>query len=220
MAGKVTLTGWSVDPRGRVRTTADLTPVDIQRPMDAFGRIRVSEVTSLLDIKHITDKNSLLVDEKTNGTANSAHSTTNSSVTMTTAASGDYVIRQSKQRPPYRNAKSHQLFFTFDRFELQQNVSKQVGAYNATTTAPYAASIDGIFLQSSTQYSFNIYKSGTATAIIPRSDWDDPLDGTGESGIALDFSKPQILVIDYEWLGVGAVRFSFVVNGIKAHLRT
>jgi hypothetical protein len=41
----------------------------------------------------------------------------------------------------------------------------------------------------------------------------DKLDGTGASGITLDFTKTQILIIDLEWLGVGRVRFGFVVDG-------
>lgn len=39
------------------------------------------------------------------------------------------------------------------------------------------------------------------------------MDGTGPSGVTLDWSKTQILWIDYEWLGVGLVRFGFVVDG-------
>jgi intein/homing endonuclease len=42
----------------------------------------------------------------------------------------------------------------------------------------------------------------------------DKMDGTGPSGIVMNFAKPQILVIDLQWLGTGRVRFGFIVNGI------
>lgn len=49
---------------------------------------------------------------------------------------------------------------------------------------------------------------------VAQSAWNlDPLDGTGISGITLDISKTQIFVFDYEWLGVGRVRFGFNIDG-------
>jgi len=40
------------------------------------------------------------------------------------------------------------------------------------------------------------------------------MDGLGGSGVTLDLSKAQILATEYEWLGVGTVRVSFVINGV------
>jgi len=49
---------------------------------------------------------------------------------------------------------------------------------------------------------------------VAQSSWNlDKLDGTGESGIDLDFTKTQIFIIDFEWLGVGRVRMGLVHNG-------
>ena len=39
------------------------------------------------------------------------------------------------------------------------------------------------------------------------------MDGTGPSGLTLDFTKTQLFVIDMEWLGVGRVRFGFYAYG-------
>ena len=41
-----------------------------------------------------------------------------------------------------------------------------------------------------------------------------PLDGNGSSKVMLDFTKSQIFVIDFEWLGVGCVRCGFMIDGI------
>lgn len=42
---------------------------------------------------------------------------------------------------------------------------------------------------------------------VARSAWDDPLDGTGRSGINLDFTKLNVFYIQYKYLGAGAINF-------------
>lgn len=50
---------------------------------------------------------------------------------------------------------------------------------------------------------------------VTQAFWNlDPLDGSGPSGIVLDTTKVNILVIDYEWLGSGTIRFGFVLGGV------
>jgi hypothetical protein len=41
----------------------------------------------------------------------------------------------------------------------------------------------------------------------PRSEFNDPLDGTGNSGIDLDITKGNVFKIDYQWLGFGTINF-------------
>lgn len=60
----------------------------------------------------------------------------------------------------------------------------------------------------------------TTNTQVAQADWNqDPLDGTGPSGITLDASKAQILYMDIEWLGLGTVRTGFIINGalVPAH---
>lgn len=50
--------------------------------------------------------------------------------------------------------------------------------------------------------------------VIERSDWNgDKLDGTGESGVTLDLTQSQIFGIDFEWLGVGTIRYFVFIDG-------
>lgn len=49
--------------------------------------------------------------------------------------------------------------------------------------------------------------SKTVDVRVPRSQWDDPLDGTGPSGYVLDLTKMQMFYIDYSWYGAGFVRW-------------
>lgn len=70
---------------------------------------------------------------------------------------------------------------------------------------------------------FNLSTTGTITATlttlqngstptdnwIPQSQWNrDPMNGTGPSRLTLDPSKLNVFQIDFQWLGVGVMRFS------------
>lgn len=182
--------------------------------IDAFGRWRVSEVTTQLDIKYVLDNNPLFVDEETIGTGSS--NTTGSETTMSTAAASDAVIRQTFQRGVYQSGKSAEIYRTFRGFETVINGEKLIGYYSASTTTPFTANKDGILLRSDgTTIYAETYNNGTATSSVARANWYDPLDGTGISGINHNFDLNTILNIDFEWLSYGRVRFFIVDRGLK-----
>ena len=183
--------------------------------VDAFGRLRVGSPTTLFDSKQLYDKQPLFWDEAVSGaTETSVHSTTEASTVMTVNAASDYVIRQTKMRFNYQPGKSQEVLCSFTLGTGVANVVKRVGYFNSSTVAPYNTSYDGIYLeQDGGTQSIVQSKSGTASSIAQAS-WNiDPMDGTGPSGVTIDWSKSQILFIDFEWLGVGRVRVGFVVDG-------
>lgn len=48
---------------------------------------------------------------------------------------------------------------------------------------------------------------------VARSSWNgDKVDGSGPSGVILNKNATQVIVVDYEWYGAGAVKFSFVIG--------
>ena len=188
--------------------------------IDAFGRVRVSNLTTLIDIKQLYDKQPLLVDEIIIDLATSVHSTTNASVTMSTGVNAEAVIRQTFQRANYQSGKSHLCLFTFGDFDLSTGITKRVGYFSSSTTLPFTADLDGIFLQNDgSNVSLQVYRTGTNTFSVNQSAWDDPMDGSGASGITIDWTKDQIFAVDFEWLGAGRIRFYFVIDGVfyKVH---
>jgi hypothetical protein len=70
--------------------------------------------------------------------------------------------------------------------------------------------------------SLNIRSYATGNAVdtkVVQSSWNlDKLDGTGASGLTLNLSRAQILVIDFQWLGVGRVRIGFDIDGILVYV--
>lgn len=186
---------------------------DDNATIDAFGRLRVSNPETLFDSKQLHDKQPQYYDEVLNGTATAVHSSPNAETIMSVAANGDYAIRQTKQRFNYQPGKSQLILCTFTLGTQTANVTKRVGYFNSNTTAPYTGGFDGLYLEDDGS-TFNLCqsKSGTTTSVA-RSSWNDPMDGTGPSGRTIDFTKSQILYIDFEWLGVGRVRMGFVIDG-------
>jgi len=93
-------------------------------------------------------------------------------------------------------------------------VTSRIGYFDATGANNLTPN-NGIYFECDGTLSWNICKNGTVTENITQDNWNvDKLDGTGASGITLDLEATQIIVIDFEWLGVGRVRVGFVIDGL------
>lgn len=179
--------------------------------LDAFGRLRVSEPYTLLDTKQLVDKLPLFYDEVITGAgATSVHNPNRASTLMSVPSNVvSSVVRQTKLRGTYQPGKSLLTLMTFVLGETGSGITKRVGYFDEK---------NGLFLQCDDGVLSVVrrtYASGVAVDNgVLQDDWNiDKLDGTGKSGITLDFTKTQILLIDLEWLGVGRVRFGFVIDG-------
>jgi hypothetical protein len=134
-----------------------------------------------------------------------------------TTTSGDEVIRQTKRVFPYQPGKSLLALMTFVMAPTQTNLRQRIGYFGAN---------DGLYLeQNDTDARFVLRKSTSGsvddTEYVTQANWNvDKFDGTGPSGITLDFTKSQILFFDIEWLGVGDVRCGFYSHGkpVIAHI--
>lgn len=178
--------------------------------VDAFGRLRVSQPFTLFDSQNRFQSDPQF-DTSTSGSATATHLPNESSVALAvTTASGDEVIRETKRVFPYQPGKSLLTLCTFVMATSQANLRQRVGYFGAN---------DGVYFeQNDTDKRFVIRTSTSGSAsdarYVTQANWNtDKLDGTGPSGHTLDVTKTQILMIDYEWLGVGTVRCGFVING-------
>ena len=174
---------------------------------DAFGRSRVSEPETIFDSKLLHDKAPLFWDEQITdggGSPTSVHTPSQASVTMTVNDTGDKVIRQTKVRPNYQPGKSQLMFFTAVPNGFETGVRKRIGAFDVN---------DGVFFELDGDTAYTVVRKAGVDTKVPMASWDDSMDGNGSSGTILDFTKDQIFVIDFEWLGVGIVRYGFVVDG-------
>lgn len=179
--------------------------------LDAFGRLRTSGITSLIDVKSIHSKLPLTVDEKGGGTYSSTLS--NSSVVMTVSGTGSYVVRQTYKSAPYQAGKSQIFEASFANFGTQSNVIKRVGYFSATFSSPYNSYFDGFFLESNgitNAITFQIWRDGTNVLTATSSNWLS----TDYDVSILDWNKTQLMITDFQWLGVGRLRFYMVIDGV------
>jgi len=182
---------------------------------DAFGRLRVSNPLTIFDSKNVMSKNNLF-DEDLTGSGTVTYTANKSTVNLNvTTASGDKVIRQSKRVMSYQPGKSLLNLNTFVMQTPEANLKQKVGMFDANNGIFFMA--DGTTLKIVRR----TYTSGSAVDTEKsQSEWNgDKLDGTGASGYDLNVDKASILFMDFEWLGMGAVRVGFVIDGkfITAH---
>ena len=177
---------------------------------DAFGRLRVSNPFTLFESSFTYDIQPILYEkvETTSGTV--THNATARAATLTAAGTnGSLAALQSRQYIPYEKGKSQLVKITFELGVAVANVRRRAGYFAAT---------NGFYLeQTSSGLSFVRRSSATGSLVntpIAQADWNlDTMDGSGPSGVTIDPTKAQILVIDGQWLGVGRVRMGFNVDG-------
>lgn len=182
--------------------------------IDAFGRLRVSEPYTIFDSKQINNEHETFYwdDQQVSGGGTTSTYLTNRASTVLGVAlnTAGLRVRQTKQRFNYQPGKSQMSFITFVLGEAQSGITREVGLFDAQ---------NGIFLrqtESGLALVVRSYVTGAAVdSVVNQANWNlDILNGSGDSGYALDQTKAQILFIDYEWLGVGRVRVGFVFDGI------
>jgi hypothetical protein len=181
--------------------------------VDAFGRFRVSEPYSLFD-----SQNKYAADNQFDTSTATGGSTTylanESTVRMdVTTTSGSEVVRQSYRTMLYQPGKSLLVLATFVMNSPKANLRQRVG---------YFSTQNGLYFEQTgaspgtKAFVLRTYISGSVdntTRRVEQSSWNgDKLDGTGASGLTLDLTKPQILWMDFEWLGVGNIRCGFIIN--------
>ena len=178
--------------------------------IDAFGRLRVSTPFTLFDSSHRFADNGLWsTSTATGGTAtfNTAQGLMDLAVT---AASGSEVIRETTKVFSYQPGKSLLVLSTFVMSPVKTNLRQRVGYYG--TNNGYYLELNNTTTVSFVERSF--VTGAVANTPVAQASWNvDPMNGSGPSGITIDFTKAQILFMDLEWLGVGTVRIGFVIDG-------
>ena len=179
--------------------------------LDAFSRLRISEVVTLFDSQQTYGDSALTWENFAVGTGSVSNSLNTSSILLNTGgtASGDKLYRQTKMYMRYQPGKSLMIFETFVFAAAQTNLRQRIGYFDTN---------NGYYLEQ-TGSTINVVERSFITGSvvntpIPQASWNlDTLNGSGPSGVTLDLTKAQILVIDLQWLGVGRVRIGFNMNG-------
>lgn len=183
--------------------------------IDAFGRLRISEPRTVFDSRQLFDSSPLFWDDQeVSGTGTTSTYSTNSSSTVmgVAGATAGKRVRQTFMRFNYQPGKSQLVFMT--------GVLRKTGSGTGITQALGAFDDNnGVFFrdnEGTVEAVIRSFTTGSAVDnAVAQSNWNiDTMDGNGQTGINLDFTKAQIFFFDFEWLGVGRVRMGFVIDGI------
>jgi len=179
--------------------------------IDAFGRQRFSQPYTLADYSHAYGQEEEMITE-TSGSGTTSNKPDQASIELSLGTGAtDYVVHQSRQYHQYQPGKSQLVMMSFNFQTVRANTSKRVGYFDDR---------NGVFLQQAGDGTISIvkrsYSSGAAVdTTIDQADWNiNKLDGSEASaGITLDLTKSHLLIIDFQWLGVGRIRVGFAIGG-------
>ncbi|MHC4644173.1 MAG: hypothetical protein ACYTBJ_01630 [Planctomycetota bacterium] len=183
--------------------------------IDAFGRWRVSNPETLFDSKQIFDNQPLFWDESLESGAGitSSHSTDTASTTISsTLNTAGKFTRQTFMSFNYQPGKSQLILMTgvLDLSGGGTGVQRRLGLFNDD---------NGLFFEDN-EGTVNVVRRTNVTGTpvdnkVAQSSWNvDVMDGSGPSGVTVDWTKTQIFFIDFEWLGVGRVRMGLLIGGV------
>lgn len=193
---------------------------------DAFGKLRVTLPNSILDLKFPvgasgnTGSFNFLSNNQQICTLVGTGATgiyKDAKLVASVSGTNSYYISQSRIYTVYQSGKS--LLFMgsalLNNGSNGTNVYTRIGYfdnYTPITTVPVTK--NGLYFEyNNNVISINYSNNGNIIS-VPQTSWNiDKMNGTGTSGIYLDFTKAQLFVIDLEWLSVGRVRFGFYIYG-------
>lgn len=219
-------------------TTGTLILTASQYNGDGFGRIRVSNPSTLFEVNFLYDKQPQKIQEVTTGSGTSTFVGNLSYISMSTTGASGSVVRQSKEYIPYQPGKSKLVFLSGILAEtnpLPANITTRIGHYDSyeqktLETNPIG---NGHFFEmvgGATPVVNVVERSFYNPSIITippggwgyenrvaQANWNiDTLNGTGgtnnPSGLNINFYLENVFVIDLQWLGVGQVRMGVFYN--------
>jgi len=177
---------------------------------DAFSRQRVSNPHILYSaVLNHNDKPLEFTEKLVGGTR--VYTKAEAKVRLTgTTTINDRASRQTKEYFRYIAGQSALRMITTVFGTGSSGCAQRVGNFDDD---------NGFFFeQNGTNHYFTIRSKTTGTVVenaIEQASWNiDKFDGTGESGITLDFTKNMIVIFDFQYLGVGRVRMGFDIGGV------
>ena len=178
--------------------------VDIISPLSAFGDLRNAELSPIFQysFEYTVDNTELNTNTVVAGGAVTQASGMAVVGTSITTASSALLV--SKRKAKYKSglgglARITTLFETGGVAATVQHAGliDEVGSSEAFNNG-YTIGFEG------TVFGFHRFQNDVLTTVA-QANWDDPLDGSGASGMTLDTSKLNVWEIQFQYLGSGAI---------------
>jgi len=154
-------------------------------------------------------KNEIDFDEQITGTASATHQPYLGMVQLSVGGTtGDKVVRQTRRIQKYVPGRTNEVSMAVILNGISTGIRSRAGVFDE---------YNGAYFEHDGSDYYCVIRRNTAGGIVEervaRTNWsDDKLDGTGPSGITIDYSQIQLMVIEYEWYGAGQVEWKFVID--------
>jgi hypothetical protein len=192
----------ALTPTSNPSVPVAITTVPEAVTQDASFRSRVSQITTLGDLKSINRYRTDLWLQNSTGTGTVAWN--NNVFSLGVSAKNDSAIIQSKVSYPYFAGKSQLVECTFNSFDVIPGVTKRVGYYDYFSSG----NPDGFWLESGPNNTVTlIFKSALAGIDYeyPVSSWSNP------DFVDHDWGQFNVVMFDFLWLG--GLRLRLFVSG-------
>lgn len=197
-----------------VHLNDDLTVKYDSDNLSAFGNLPTFSPVSLFE-NSFSNNRSLPIWELITATGGTATYFTQSSTLdlIVGPTAGSRVLNEQHGYNFYTPGHSQTILLTGVLGSSQSGVTKRIGYYN---------DFDGLYFEQSNGVLYTCLRSSTSGSLLnnrfTQSTWNkDTMDGSyttvNPSGINIDTTKAQIFFIDFQWLGVGRIRYGIVVDG-------
>jgi hypothetical protein len=184
--------------------------------LDAFARYRISSPETVFDSKQLGDNQPLYWDDAvisgggTSSTYNANQASTTLAVSNLTAG---VRARQTFRAFNYQPGKSQLVIMTGALGANATGIRRRIGQFNTN---------NGLFFEQDASVLSVVRRTFTSGGVVnnavTQANWNlDKMDGSGPSGVTINPALTQIFFFDYEWLGVGSVRFGFFINGVPIY---
>ena len=174
------------------------------------NRLKVAPYQTIFFNTFQYGKESDVWDERLVGVGATATYNANSSnvVMQVGSASGEKVIRQTKNVMRYIPGRGSTLAFTVRLDTPQVGIRRRFGLFDENNGA-YFEDDGGTY-----SYVIRSNTSGIVTETrVTRDDWNgEKFDGVGYTSVTADPTKQQMISINYEWYGAGIVQFSWLMK--------
>lgn len=172
-------------------------------PFTAFGDLRVAAISPLLQgTFEYTVDNTALNTNTVVGTGTVAQSQGMAVVGSGAVAVGTALL-QSKQHARYRAGLGGMARFTA-KFTAGASGTEQLAGLAGDTGSIQSFNNGYMIGYVGTVFGFHRFQNDVLFT-VPLDEWNDPLDGTGESEMTLDPTKLNVYFIQFEYLGAGPI---------------
>ncbi len=174
------------------------------RPLTAFGDLRTAELSPVVQGTFVYSVDNTLFLKKTVTGGGIITQSDAMSVVSTSTTPGSTAHLNSIQGSLYHaglgGLARFTALFTAPIAGTEQYVGLASGEGSLVSFKNgYMVGYDG------TTFGFHRFSNDVQFS-IPQASWDDPMDGTGPSGMTLDQTKLNVFYIQFQYLGAGAIK--------------